>query len=132
LKTQFVMRFEIISAWILGALLPLLETGRRGFGYWRVSFTSMFEDYLAGALLLFAGWLALRRSAVAPIFLVLAWAYCTGMMGSSFWGHVEATLRGAETECYNSAVVIFKLAIWSTCATSLALSVRQAARAVRI
>ena len=50
------MRFETISAFAIGILLPLLETGRRGIGHWSINFTTMFEDYVAGALLLIGGW----------------------------------------------------------------------------
>jgi hypothetical protein len=64
----------------------------------------------------------------APAFLLLAWAYCTGMMGSSFWYQLELTLRRAETEPNNMTVLLFKLALWSTCVTSLALSFRRAVR----
>ena len=46
------MRFEVIAAFVIGALLPVLETVRRGIGHWAINFTTMFEDYVGGALLL--------------------------------------------------------------------------------
>jgi hypothetical protein len=52
------MRFEVIAAFVIGVLLPVLETCRRGIGYWRVDFTTMFEDYVAGALLLIGAWVS--------------------------------------------------------------------------
>lgn len=122
------MRFEVTAAYVIGALLPLLETMRRGLAHWLVDFTTMFEDYLAGGLLLLAATLATRNSRHAPAFLVLAWAYCTGMMGSSFWGQLEATLRGQEREANNGTVIAFKLLLWGTCVISLALSFRRVAR----
>ena len=36
----------------MGILLPALESMRRGLGEWAVDFTTMFEDHVAGALLL--------------------------------------------------------------------------------
>ena len=123
------MRFEVTSAYVIGALLPLLETMRRGLAHWLVDFTTMFEDYLAGGLLLAAATLATRGSRHASAFLLLAWAYCTGMMGSSFWGHLEATLRGQEREMHNGIVLAFKLLLWGTCVASLALSFRRVVRA---
>ena len=48
------MRFQVRSAIAIGLLLPVLETVRRGMGHWAIEFTTMFEDYLAGALLLVA------------------------------------------------------------------------------
>ena len=43
-----VMRFEIVAAFIIGALLPVMETLRRGVSHWLVNATTMFEDYVAG------------------------------------------------------------------------------------
>ncbi|HKG59299.1 MAG TPA: hypothetical protein VKB05_05925 [Pyrinomonadaceae bacterium] len=41
------MRFEVVAALVIGILLPVLETARRGISHWTVNFTTMFEDYLA-------------------------------------------------------------------------------------
>lgn len=79
------MRFEVVTPFIVGVLLPMLETMRRGFDHWSVEFTTMFEDYVAGALLLVAGAASLPGKRYASLWLVLAWGYVTGMMGSSFW-----------------------------------------------
>ena len=54
------MRFEVVAAFALGVLLPVLETVRRGITYWTVDFTTMFEDYLGGALLLTGAWAVYR------------------------------------------------------------------------
>ena len=54
-------------------LLPVLETYRRGFGHWRVEFSSMFEDYLAGALLLAGAWAAYRRHVSQGPILLAGW-----------------------------------------------------------
>ena len=54
------MRFEVIAAFVVGVLLPVMETGRRGIGHWAVEFTTMFEDYVAGALLLLGAWATVR------------------------------------------------------------------------
>lgn len=62
------MRFEVIAAFIIGILLPLLETGRRGIGHWTINFTTMFEDYLAGALLLIGAWAAYRERPLGTCF----------------------------------------------------------------
>ena len=55
------MRFEVAAAFTVGLLLPVLETIRRGLGYWRVEATTMLEDYLGGALLVLAGLAPGRR-----------------------------------------------------------------------
>jgi hypothetical protein len=122
------MRFEVIAAFVIGVLLPVLETARRGIGHWAVNFTTMFEDYLAGALLLVGGWAAYRSRSWGAVFLVLAWAYFSGLMTSSFVGQLEETLRQTASEPGNLVVLIVKFLLWSVCVTSLVLSFRTAMR----
>ena len=123
------MRFEVIAAFAVGLLLPLLETCRRGIGYWGVEFTTMFEDYVAGALLLLGGWASYRARPWGATFLVLAWGYVTGLMSSSFWSQLEETLRQSASEPDNLLVVTVKALLWGTCVVSLVLSFRAALRA---
>ena len=118
------MRFEIVAAFVIGVLLPVLETGRRGISTWTVNFTTMFEDYLAGALLLVGGWAAYRSKSWGALFLVLAWAYFSGLMTSSFVGQLEETLRQTASEPGNLLVLVVKFLLWSVCVTSLVLSFR--------
>ena len=123
------MRFECIAAFAIGILLPVLETCRRGIGHWRVDFTTMFEDYVAGALLLIGAWAAYRRRVWGSMFLVLAWAYLAGLLGSSFWSQLEETLRHTASEPNTLLVVAFKFLLWATTVVSLALSFRRATNA---
>ena len=118
------MRFEVVAAFVIGVLLPVLETGRRGLSTWTVNFTTMFEDYLAGALLLVGGWAAYRSKSWGALFLVLAWAYFSGLMTSSFVGQLEETLRQTASEPGNLLVLVVKAVLWSVCVTSLVLSFR--------
>jgi hypothetical protein len=122
------MRFEIIAAFAMGVLLPILETARRGITHWTINFTTMFEDYLAGALLLIGGWAAYRSRSWGPVFLVLAWAYFSGQLTSSFVGQLEETLRQTASEPNNLLVVVVKFLMWSVCVVSLVLSFRTATR----
>ena len=122
------MRFEVIAAFAIGVLLPVLETARRGISHWAINFTTMFEDYLAGALLLVGGWAAYRSKSWGSVFLVLAWAYFSGLMTSSFVGQLEETLRQNVSEPNNLLVVVVKLLLWSVCVVSLVLSLRTATR----
>jgi len=118
------MRFEVVAAFAIGVLLPVLETGRRGISTWTVNFTTMFEDYLAGALLLVGGWAAYRSKSWGAAFLVLAWAYFSGQLTSSFMGQLEETLRQTASEPGNLLVLVVKFLLWSVCVTSLVLSFR--------
>ncbi|HEY5884252.1 MAG TPA: hypothetical protein VIT88_06160 [Pyrinomonadaceae bacterium] len=120
------MRFEVAAAFVIGALVPVLETIRRGPTYWTVEFTTMFEDYVAGALLLIAAWLSYRSRRGGQVFLVLAWAYFSGLMSSSFWSQLEETLRQTATEPHNPVVVAVKFFLWAVCITSLVLATRRA------
>jgi len=125
---RYKVRVEIAAAFAIGVLLPVLETCRRGLCEWSVNFTTMFEDYLAGALLLVAGWASYRGRPFGAMFLVLAWAYVAGMMGGSFWGQFEETLRGTSTEPNNLLVVGFKGLLWSASVLSLVFSFQRASR----
>ncbi len=120
------MRFEVAAAFVVGILLPLLETARRGISHWAVEFTTMFEDYVAGALLLIGAWAAYRERPWGPVFLVLAWGYFTGLMSSSFWWQLEDTFRQTASEPNNLLVLVVKLLLWSTCVVSLVLALRRA------
>lgn len=123
------MRFEVCAAFVVGVFLPVLETIRRGFAYWTVNVTTMLEDYVAGGLLLVAGFLAVRARPSASLCLVTAWAYVTGMMTSSFWYQLEAGCRGVDLEPLGSTVLVFKILLWSTCVVSLVRSLRRVAAA---
>jgi len=116
------VRFEVIAAFAIGILLPVLETCRRGISHWGVDFTTMFEDYVAGALLLVGGWASYRARHWGALFLVLAWAYVTGMMGGSFWYQLEDTIRHIASEPNNLLGVVIKSLLWATCVVSLILS----------
>ena len=120
------MRFEIVAAFVIGILLPMLETARRGISHWTINFTTMFEDYVLGALLLIGGWAAYRSRSWGPVFLVLAWAAFSGLMTSSFVGQVEETLRQTADEPNNLVVVVVKFLLWSVCVVSLVLAFRTA------
>jgi len=120
------MRFEVAAAFVMGALIPVLETIRRGFTYWTIEFTTMFEDYVAGALLLIGAWSSYQSRRGGAVILVLAWAYFAGLMSSSFWSQLEETLRQTSTEPHNMLVVVVKFVLWATCIVSLVLATRTA------
>jgi len=119
------MRFEAGAALVIGILLPALETWRRGLGYWRIEFTTMFEDYLAGILLLAGAWAALRRSLYQFVLLLVAWAWVAGMMTISFVDQVEVSVRGVDLEPHNIEVLVVKFVLFAVSAAAMLRSYRQ-------
>lgn len=119
------MRFETLSALGLGVLLPILETVRRGMAHWRIDFTTMLEDYLAGALLFAAGVLSAREHRFARPAMVAAWAYVTAIMTGSLVSQIESAFRGTDLEPRHTTILLVKLLLWLTCVMGLAFSFRR-------
>ena len=121
------MRFEIGSAFAMGAVFPMLAAClhfcRRNYTFVLADFRTDLQDYLAGVLLLIAGWLSVRARPSARAFTVLAWSFFASMMFGSSWGQIDDTLRG-EVEPYNTAIIVFKVTILAVSLVALALSVR--------
>jgi hypothetical protein len=123
------MRFDIGAALAIGVLLPALETLRRGWATWGIDFTTMFEDYVAGALLLLGASAALRSPVQGRVLLLVAWSYVTGLMSSSVWYQLEETLRGTVGEPLE--VLIVKVLLWSTCIAGVVTAARHLRRPAR-
>lgn len=121
------MRFETLAAYVIGILLPLLETCRRGFGHWTVGTMTMLEDYAAGGLLLFAAILSSRRVHTASRWMLGAWSAVGAMMATSLFYHVEETIRGEAAEPFNAVVLAIKAMLLATCLIALVGSFRRAA-----
>lgn len=119
------MRLNIWAAIVLGILLPGLETLRRGIGYWSVNFTTMFEDYLAGAALLVAAGGVLRRARWAPMTLVIVWSGIMFMMLISTVSQVERHFWGTDQETKSGLILAIKLLLFAISAVALAQSVRE-------
>lgn len=85
----------------------------------------MFEDYLAGALLLAGAIAAYRRRPSANALLLAAWAWVAGMMTISFVDQVEVTARGVDLEPLNTDVLIVKFLLLSVSVVALLGSFRQ-------
>lgn len=113
------MRFEAGAAVAIGLLLPVLETARRGFAEWGVHFTTMFEDYLGGALLLAGAWAAYRGLRWAAPFLLAAWGAVTGMMTVSLVSQIEDSIRATDLEEYNAVVLVVKFVLFGICTAAL-------------
>jgi hypothetical protein len=119
------VRLEAKAALLLGILLPTLETCRRGMSEWGVDFTTMFTDYLAGALLLIGAWAACRDRPWANSWLLVAWGWVTGMMVMSLADQLEGTIRDTDTEPFNALVLVVKFILLSISLLGLISSFRR-------
>jgi hypothetical protein len=119
------VRLNIWAAIAPGILLPDLETLRRGFGHWFISFTTMFEDYLAGAALLVAAGGVLRKARWAPMMMVIAWSGMFMMLISTV-SQIEHHFWSTDPEPRSGVVLAIKLVLLAISAVALAQSVKEA------
>jgi hypothetical protein len=66
------MRFHVGAAYAMGVGLPLLEASRRRTNF--ENFHGYIDDFIIGALLLYAAYAVTRKRRSGPILLVVAWA----------------------------------------------------------
>jgi len=78
------IRFSRNLAIVLGILTPVAETVRR-WGTWRENPSSLFDDYLLGAFLLYGAWRVSKDVRSGQRYLAAAWAFMCGMAYGSFF-----------------------------------------------
>lgn len=118
------MRFEVGAAYAMGVGLPLLETLRR-----RTNFTNLHsyvDDFIAGALLLYAAHAVTRGKRGGPVLLAVAWAaLCGGLYSSFFWQLGSGAARDVGGLA-NATVVAIKAGLYAIALTGLYLATRSA------
>lgn len=122
-----IRRFDVIAALALGILLPTLETIRRGFDYWAVNVTTMFEDYAAGIALLVAALGVMRRASWGNVWMVISWSGISFMLLISTISQVERQVRG-DLEPHSGMVLGIKILLLLLAALALVQSARQVTR----
>jgi uncharacterized membrane protein YdcZ (DUF606 family) len=118
------MRFEVVAAYAMGIGLPLLEALRRKTNF--EHFHSYVDDFIAGALLLYAAHAVTRGRRNGPVLLAIAWAVlCGGLYGSFFW-----QLTSGESHDVgglpNTTVVVIKGVLYAIALVGLVLASRSA------
>ena len=79
------------AAFVLGAVLPVLETIRRWHQMSQAQyFFSWFDDYMLGAFLLFGAYKAYQNIATGQKFLSAAWGAASAGLFLSFIGQLDA------------------------------------------
>ncbi len=118
------MRFEVAAAYAMGIGLPLLEAFRRKTNF--ENFHSYVDDFIAGALLLYAAHAVTRGKRSGPVLLVVAWAIlCGGLYGSFFWQLASTEIHDVGGLA-NMTVVIIKGVLYVVALTGLVLASRSA------
>jgi hypothetical protein len=118
------MRFEHAAAYAMGIGLPLLEVMRR-----RTNFSTIagyVDDFIAGALLLYAARAVSQGKRSGDVLLVLAWATLSGGLYNSFFGQLESPNPIDVGGLPNMTVVLIKGALYAISLTALVLSTRSA------
>ena len=82
------LNFSRRLAFAFGVLAPLAETVRR-WSTWREWPPRFFDDWLMGALLLYAAYVAWREPRRGQRYLACAWGFAIGLGYASFFGHLE-------------------------------------------
>ena len=123
--------FFIVLALTLNVAFVVGETSRRGFGYFSINATTMLEDYLCGALLLWAALFWSKKHKMATELMAGAWGYATGGMFVPFFAHLEAWFRGetirADHPHTDIGSIVLKGAIWAVCLACFVVTLRSAA-----
>jgi hypothetical protein len=118
------MRYELVTAYVMGVLLPALETLRRRTNFETIS--GYVDDYIAGGLLLYAAHAVTRGRRNGPVLLVVAWAVlCGGLYGSFFW-QLGSSASHDVGGLPNETVVVIKGLLFAAALAGLVLSARAA------
>jgi hypothetical protein len=120
-------------SYVLGLVLIIGETLKRGPGYFAINATTMLEDYVGGAVLLLAALFWHRRHKLASKLMAGAWAYSLGGLFVPFFAHLEAWLRGAtfrpDQPHQDIASIVIKGVLWLICLACVFVTLRSNDRA---
>ena len=116
-------RFEVVAAYVFGIALPVLEVCRRWADFSDIP--GYIDDFIIGALLLFAARSVVRERSYGRCLLVAAWGILCGGLWCSFFGQLRSASPHDISGFPNLAVVLVKLMVYCIAITSLVLSVRR-------
>jgi hypothetical protein len=118
------MRFELAAAYGMGMALPLLEVLRRRTNFSTIS--GYVDDFIAGALLLYAARAVSRQKPGGPVLLAAAWAVLCGGLYNSFFGQLEGAASHDVSGLPSATVVFIKGALYAVALVGLVRSIRAA------
>jgi hypothetical protein len=118
------MRFDHAAAYAMGVGLPLLETLRRRTNFETIS--GYVDDYIAGALLLYAARAVSKGRPGGSVLLAVGWAVLSGGLYGSFFGQLESGGPQDVGGLPKLTVVAIKGVLYAIALTGLYLSTRRA------
>ena len=91
------LRLSMRMAFAMGIFLPILETARRinqilipqYFIHW-------FDDYILGAILIWAAWTVYKGKQNSGYFLIAAWGIAVGVLSMSFLYQIDLYINPGE------------------------------------
>jgi hypothetical protein len=99
-----------VLAIVFGLFLTWAETARN-WGNWQY-WPFWLVDYIAAALLLIGGVMALRRARAQAAFLSAAWGFTTSMFYGSFWSHVRDQAEKADGNLAQGPLTVVIGVMW--------------------
>ena len=92
------MGFEVIAAFVVGALLPVLEAYLRGIGHWRGRFHNHVRGLCRRRITSDRRVGVVSGAALGRDFPLAGVGFVAGLMGGSLWSQLEETLRNTASE----------------------------------
>jgi hypothetical protein len=118
------MRFEVGAAYAMGIALPLLEAMRRKTDF--SNFHNYVDDFIIGALLLYAARSVTTGKRRGPVLLCVAWAILSSGLYSSFFWQLSRSQSHDVGGLANLTVVLIKGVLWAISLAGLFRSARWA------
>ena len=116
------MRLEVTSAYFIGIALPVLEVMRRRSNFDNIP--AYIDDFLVGALLLYAARAVTLKKQNGPVLLVAAWAVLCGGFYGSIFGQLQSSASQDVSGFSNAFVVLIKGVLYLVAIGSLIMAVR--------
>ena len=117
------LRISRALALLGGPLVIIAETARRRHQFDEPAmWPSILDDYLIGAALLAAAWVAARRPRHARPALASAWAFAVGIGYASVFGHARALDQPDPSSLPRTLVFAIILTLWIIAIAALAIT----------
>jgi hypothetical protein len=129
-KMPTSLAVSVYAGFVLGTLVPLLETVRRWHQLTDLRyFINWFDDYLLAGLVLWAAWKTYRFPAGGQRFLAAAWGVATGVGFDSFFGQLQELHQPDPAPVAVEIVLLVKGILLTTASACMCLALRRPPKA---